>query len=63
MVTRRGETLVNKLMYLCLGFLDTNHVGLLLSHPLEESLTGRGTNPIGVQADYSKQFAFLFLGL
>jgi hypothetical protein len=47
---------VFQLMYLCLGFLDTNNIGLLAYHPLEEAFFGGSTNAIYVDRDYAHVF-------
>jgi len=47
---------MTKLMQLRPGFLDANDIGILLPHPVEKPLSRCRTYPVGIQADYSKQF-------
>lgn len=54
-ITHRPETLVSKLVFLGLGLLDADDIGILLCHPLKKALSGRRTNAVGIQTDYAKQ--------
>src|SRR5690606_12917750 len=40
-----------ELVLLGLGFLHAQHVGILRGEPVEETLAGRGTQAVGVEAD------------
>ena len=57
-ITGRPETLVSKLMFLGLGLLDADDIGILLCHPLKKALSGRRTNAVGIQTDYAKQMNY-----
>ena len=47
-ITGRRKAFVDQLVHLRLGFLDTNDVGILIPHPLEETFARRCPYAIGV---------------
>jgi hypothetical protein len=49
-----SKCIVNQLMLLRLGFLNTNDVSVLLCKPFKETLSLRGPNPIGIAGNHSK---------
>jgi hypothetical protein len=55
MVAIRPEAIVGQLMFLCLGFLDADNIGILLGQPVEKALAGRGTNAVCVDRYNAKQ--------
>ena len=56
MPAARMKHRVFQLLYLCPGFLDTNNIGLLTYHPLEEAFFGGGTNAVYVDRDNAHVF-------
>src|ERR1700761_8811688 len=45
------EHRVAELVFLCLGFLQADHIGLLLAQPFEHALGAGRTDAVGVEAD------------
>jgi hypothetical protein len=45
----RPEVRLTQLVFLCLGFLQAQDIGLLRVHPFEKALSGRRSNAIGIQ--------------
>ncbi len=63
MVAIRPKAIVSQLVFLGLGFLNTNDIGVLFNQPVEKTFAGGGANAVGVQGDYAEQFAASFLGI
>jgi hypothetical protein len=47
-------------VFLGLGFLDTDNVGILFRHPVEKALAGRGTDAIGIETNNSHEFLSVY---
>src|SRR5690606_35555560 len=50
-IARRQEFRPDQLVFLGLGLLHAEHVGLLLGEPIEEALAGCRAQAVGVEAD------------
>src|SRR5690606_39675386 len=50
-VAVRAEAGIGQLVFLRLGLLQADHVGVLLAQPVEETLAGGRADAVGVEAD------------